>query len=229
MRYMKTVLAVIGAATVLVLAGNTVALATTGHSLLLGKSNSADATTSITRTTSGSVLKLQSKSATNSPLVVNGTGKVTNLNVDKVDGLDGGTRALSWTYSGPVTGSHKFVLTGLPAGKYLITYEVYQNQLSSADGMTDNCYLLETSNGSHFGGETNLTESTSYYPGVTGTALMTQPSGGNMALQCNVADSTVTWSALSSQPLRITAIPLAGVTSKGAPTLAKKTARAAAK
>lgn len=87
MRYLKTTLTVIGAVTVLVLAGNTVALAATGHALLLGKSNSADANTSITRTTSGSVLKLQSKSSLNSPLTVNGTGKVTNLNADRVDGL----------------------------------------------------------------------------------------------------------------------------------------------
>jgi hypothetical protein len=70
MRTLKTALTVIGAVTVLVLAGNTVALATTGHALILGKGNSANRITALTRTTSGSALKVTTKSTANAPLTV---------------------------------------------------------------------------------------------------------------------------------------------------------------
>ncbi|MFL6107223.1 MAG: hypothetical protein ACJ72L_09685 [Marmoricola sp.] len=83
-----SVLTVIGALTVLVLAGNTVALATTGKAILAGKINTASKMTSLTRTTSGTGLQVKTKSTANAPLAVNGTGKVVNFNADKLDGLD---------------------------------------------------------------------------------------------------------------------------------------------
>ena len=83
----STLLTVIGAVTVLVLASNTVALATTGHSFILGKANSANKITSLTRTTAGPALKVVTKSSANPPLTVNGKGKVANLNADLLDGL----------------------------------------------------------------------------------------------------------------------------------------------
>jgi len=63
-------------------------VATTGHSFILGKINSANKQTTLTRTTLGPALKLNTKSANNAPLVLNGKGRVANLNADKVDGLD---------------------------------------------------------------------------------------------------------------------------------------------
>lgn len=86
---LSTVLSVIGAATVLVLAANTIAFAATGQPLLLGKSNSANNVTALTRTTSGTGLKIQTKSSTNPPLAVNGKARVANLNADRVDNLEG--------------------------------------------------------------------------------------------------------------------------------------------
>ena len=50
MRHLKTVLAVIGAALVIVLAGNTVSLAATGKPLLLGKGNTTGKLTTLSRT-----------------------------------------------------------------------------------------------------------------------------------------------------------------------------------
>ena len=84
----KTLLTVIGAVTVLVLAGNTVAFAATGHALVLGKRNAADKITTLKRTSAGSALNLKTTSSSTAPLTVNGTGKVVNLNADQVDGLD---------------------------------------------------------------------------------------------------------------------------------------------
>lgn len=88
MRHLKTTLAVLGAVTILVLASNTVAIAATGKGFILGKINSANKQTTLTRTTNGPVLKLNAKSATGTPLAVRGSGKVANLNADKIDGKD---------------------------------------------------------------------------------------------------------------------------------------------
>src|SRR5690349_15216722 len=82
MRHLKTLLTVLGAVTILVLAGNTVALATTGHAFILGKANSANKQTQLTRTTSGPALKVTTKSTANPPFAVNGHGKVAHLNAD---------------------------------------------------------------------------------------------------------------------------------------------------
>jgi len=228
MRYLKTTLTVIGAVTVLVLAGNSISLAATGQALLLGKSNSANTYTSVTRTTSGSVLSLKSASSSNSPLSVNGKGKVINLNADKVDGFDGGTRVLTWKYVGAVAGDKKFVLGGLAHGTYLLHYEVYMSDLDSADGLPVNCFFHE-GNTSKRGGETDSEETTAFFPALSGSALMTQPTGGDLGVACSVPNGTANWTAQSDQPVRITAIPLAAVTSKGAPAVAKTAARPAAK
>jgi hypothetical protein len=83
-----SLLTVLGAATVLVLAANTVTYAATGHSFILGKANKANQVTTLKRTTSGQALSLVTKSSSNAPLAVNGKGKVANLNADRLDGLD---------------------------------------------------------------------------------------------------------------------------------------------
>ena len=67
MRHLKTILAVLGAATILVLAANTVVLAATGQSLVLGKSNSANTATSLQRTTGGAALKLVTETSSSPP------------------------------------------------------------------------------------------------------------------------------------------------------------------
>lgn len=74
-----------GAVTALILGSGT-AYAATGGTFLLGKSNSAGATTSLTNS-AGTALSLTSKSGT-APLKVSSSTKVANLNADKLDGLD---------------------------------------------------------------------------------------------------------------------------------------------
>lgn len=73
-----------GALCALVVGGGT-AVAATGGSLILGKSNSAGSVTSLTNK-NGTALALGSRSGT-PPLKVNGTTKVPNLNADRLDGL----------------------------------------------------------------------------------------------------------------------------------------------
>ena len=65
MRHLKTSLAVLGAATVLVLAGNTVALAATGQNFLLGKGNSANAQATLAEMTRSADLNVRTSAILN--------------------------------------------------------------------------------------------------------------------------------------------------------------------
>lgn len=86
-----------GAVAVLVLGSGT-AYAATGGKFILGKSNYAGATSSLTNK-NGTALALNSKSGT-APLKVNRTVKVANLNSDLLDGLDSSSFARSAMKSG---------------------------------------------------------------------------------------------------------------------------------
>lgn len=218
---LMSLLTVIGAVTVLVLAANTVALATTGKAILAGKINTAGTQTSIVRTTPGTALQVKTKSNANAPFAVNGTGKVVNLNVDKVDGLDGGTRAYSWTYTGTSGTARTWQLNGLPNGTYLLTYEVFMAGSDQPAGTDARCYFSR-SNSSLYGGESSSV-SGAYPNSLSGTALMTQTAGDTLKLICNAESGT--WNAGTSQPTKITAIPLAGVVNKGAPTASRVAAK----
>lgn len=69
-------------------AGGT-AVAATGGTLLLGRSNTSGAQTNLANTGSGPVLSLSARSG-QAPIGVSAAaGKATNLNADKLDGLDG--------------------------------------------------------------------------------------------------------------------------------------------
>ena len=89
-----------GAVMALVLGSGT-AYAATGGTFILGKANSAGATTTLSNA-NGTALSLSSKSGTPS-LKVNRTTKVPNLNADLVDGLDSGSFALASGRTGYVT------------------------------------------------------------------------------------------------------------------------------
>ena len=229
MRILKTSLAVIGTVTVLVLAGNTISLAATGQALLLGKGNSANNITAVTRTTSGSALKLQTASSTNPPLTVNGKGKVVNLNADTLDGIDSskfGTRALNWTYLGSIGITKTFTLTGIPLGKYMITYEAFAFPGEIANGQTVDCYVqANPSVGDNRYAAETLVTATNYGSPLSGTGLVTVNTGDLIQLVCRTTDAASTWTSASGQPVRITAVPLLSLTSKGAPTAAKVAAK----
>lgn len=166
MHRLTTPLAVLGAATVLVLAANTVTLAATGQGFLLGKSNSANNITALTRTTSGTALKLQTASSANAPLAVNGTGKVVNLNADKIDGLDGaGLQTAVWEYTLPDKGGNtatsvSFSFPGLPAGRYLASYSVTAT-VSGSGVLCDFLYNTNQESAAAIGGVSNSTSTVS--------------------------------------------------------------------
>src|SRR3954453_15630869 len=81
--------------------GSGTAYAATGGKLILGKSNSAGATSTLTNAR-GSALALNSKAGTPS-LRVNQTAKVPNLNSDLLDGLDQSAFALAASQTNTIT------------------------------------------------------------------------------------------------------------------------------
>lgn len=124
------VFAAIGAASVLVLGFDAATYAATGSSLILGKANSAGATTAITNTGAGAAVALNVKSSLSAPITTNGKGLVKNLNAEKVGG---NTAASLIAKSAPKslvfrdtaltrTGNTVYDDITIPAGTWLITF-----------------------------------------------------------------------------------------------------------
>ena len=91
----------LGAESMMVLTGT--AYAATGGTFLLGRSNSATATTTLTNS-AGTALALNSKSGT-APLKVNSSTKVGSLNADKVYGVSAEALALKAGKTGVIVGT----------------------------------------------------------------------------------------------------------------------------
>jgi hypothetical protein len=83
-----SILAATGIAALVVVTVDVSTYAASGHSFILGRSNAANSQTTLTRTTSGPTLALNS-TAGQPGLKVNRTTRIPNLNADLVDGLQG--------------------------------------------------------------------------------------------------------------------------------------------
>ncbi len=207
MRHLKTALAVFGAVTILVLAGNTIALATTGHSFILGKSNSANKVTTLTRTTAGSALKLGTKSSSDAPLQVNGHGKVANLNADLLDGLDSSalrTNSYVFTKVVSVATSDVVIPISLPAGTYLMGYAAYMSGGETAGGSAG-CYFARIINSSStysYFGESRMVTATGVVPSASGNGIISVGAGISLNLHCFTPAAFTT---ISAEPIQITA------------------------
>ena len=208
MRTLRTVLTVIGAVTVLVLAGNTVSLAATGHGLILGKTNKANKVTTLKRTTAGSPLSLVATASGTAPFTTNGKGKVTNLNADKVDGIDSSalqTRSYVFRSAFAAKTQVNFDLA-LPNGSYLVSYSNFFVGVTAPDAVQ--CYVEEhvppsaprdTAYSSF-----NFTSGNSA-PGLTGSGLATKTAGGTVSVHCDT--HTGTFSTDPATPMEIVATP----------------------
>lgn len=126
MQHLKRGLTVLGAAVVLAVVVNGFAVAATGQGFVLGRQNTANKATTLARTTSGPALQLRTASSANAPLIVNGRGRVTNLNADRVDGWDAERlrhQVLTFEIAPTgFTGSAFALPLPLPAGRYAASY-----------------------------------------------------------------------------------------------------------
>lgn len=200
-----TALTVIGAVAVLTFAGNGIALAATGHGFILGKSNSANKVTTLSRTTGGSVLSLHSKSSSSAPLTVNGTGKVANLNVDKLDGLDSSalkTRSYIFTHVVGAPTTFVTVSVPVPVGTYLFNYSAY---LSGATGETYCQIYRTTPTSSTYVGISDPSFATD--PGITGSGAVTKAAGDTITFDCETFGHSFT--TLGTTPIQLVMTPTA--------------------
>ncbi len=194
MQKVKTLFTVIGAVTVLVLAGNTVSVATTGHSFILGHKNKASKITKLIRTTSGPTLKLKTTSSSAAPLAVNGSGKVTNLNADKLDGLDSSqltttTTVLTNTDTTTNLGTIHFFNFTLAPGTYNIDYSIGLESFTASTAFQAVCGIVDQDNfniATNFGWDSGNFDGTHLAGAwMSGGGTRTLSGTGHLALFCN--------------------------------------------
>ena len=129
-------LAVVGAATLLIVGFDTLTYASTGSSLLLGRINTANRTTTITNTGSGAALRLVTSTTAAAPFTTNARGRVPNLYADKaanslklagltVTQVKTAAHSTFATVATDPAGNHlgntTFTVGKLPTGSYLAT------------------------------------------------------------------------------------------------------------
>jgi hypothetical protein len=207
-RILKSTLTVLGAVVVLLLAGNTIALAATGKALIAGKTTKAAKVTGLTRTTNGPALAVRTKRTTDAPLVVNGRGRVTNLNADTVDGLDSSAlRPRSYVWTRDITSSDESMAMNveLPVGSYVLGYSVFPKG-TFADGDSITCYLSTRTDSSavQYVGEQRSSQVAGHRPAVSGSGVLTVGSGQYLRLSC---DASVPFTTFDAQPVQLYANP----------------------
>ncbi len=141
-------LTVLIAAIVVVGGLNVAAYAATGGKFLLGKSNTANRTSTLTKTGNGPALSLKTK-ASAPPLKVSSSKRVARLNADTVDGKHAKSlQTRPSVYELPLIAStNRFtVYVDLNPGVYQVDYSVLANM--SAIGATVNCFWNSTFEGS---------------------------------------------------------------------------------
>jgi hypothetical protein len=212
MKKLKTVLTAATLALFLVVAGDYLAYAATGDSLILGRGNNANKITSLTRTTNGPVLNLDVKNRAAAPLKVDGAGRVANLNADRVDGKHAnqlGVRTSVFTHPLNATSisSLNLTLPGVAPGTYLVTVNGWIYGPSTA---TMECRVFVTDTSASAAHTWNRSDINGYYP-VTGAGLIEVPSG-SVSFRCNMA--TGNYSTFSGSPIQVSLTAVDQVTSQ---------------
>lgn len=140
MRISRTAGVLLGAL-VLVGGANLAVYAANGSPFILGQTNIESKASVLKNTGTGPALKLKANGA---PLAVNNSTKVKNLNADKVDGKNAsqlGTKTYVYETGTISSGTATYVtFPNLPAGQYLMTYQVYVHFDDSADHALA-CYI----------------------------------------------------------------------------------------
>jgi len=223
MRRLKTLVSALVVALVVTASLDYVASAATGHAFVLGQLNKANRTTTLRRTTSGPALSLRTSSSGAAPLAVNGTGKVANLNADRVDGLDAsaltGVRAAVSRF---VFDSTQLVHVGtmptLAPGSYLATLDV---AFIGADGTAAAPTLLSCEFVQTGVGDTEVerglvqgTMSANNVPALASTTVITTRDGNHLSLVCSASTA---WENNLNRPAEVTLTKLDGATFPAVP------------
>lgn len=137
MRRLKTTLTALFVTGMLVIGVDYASYAATGSSLLLGKANSTPNLTTVTRTKAGPALSVKTKTKKSAPFVVNGKGRVANLNADLLDGIDAsalGSRGLRLVLPGTEPDPQVYLTVPIPQGTYWMSYAAVINTPAATAG-----------------------------------------------------------------------------------------------
>jgi hypothetical protein len=194
-------LAVVGAASLLVVGFDAATYAATGSSLLLGKANTAKSTTTINNTGTGAVLNLHTKTAATAPIVTNGTGLVKNLNAEKVGGntaaaLIAKSAPGSVVYSDSANRSSDTDYTdfSLPAGAYLMSFSANVD-ISAGTPAAPNemvCYVYDVTTGKDLGEGSWLEIGQSWYASPSFSRVVKLSAAHTLRLRC-FTDTSSGW------------------------------------
>jgi hypothetical protein len=209
MQGLNRTLAVLGAALVLAVVANGVAVAATGQGFVLGRHNAANKATTLARTTSGPALQVRTASTANAPFIVNGRGRVANLNADKVDGLDAERlrhQVLSFEISpAGFTGSSFAMTLPLPAGRYAASYT------ATFDGIAGYtfCWLEQSRETGDPEVQQKKVLGEDIYQGdnlaaLNGNGVVTVAADTEVSLVCQSDQGDLQWSA--TQPVQVHAL-----------------------
>ncbi len=186
MQKLKSAVSALTIGFLLVISLDYLAFASTGQSLILGKSNSANKATTLTRTTSGPALDLKVKNGVGAPIKVNTKGRVGNFNADLVDGkhaadLGVRTRIYNYNVSRTATSNMAFNLPGVPAGTYLATLDVW---IYGPSGTSMHCYLRGGGVDDRAQQFIHPTPGNTFFP-ISTSGVITVPEGVTPRVTCN--------------------------------------------
>lgn len=223
MRKLKTLFSALAVALVVTVSLDYAATAATGHSFLLGERNGADRATTLIRTTSGPALNLTTTSSTGAPLTVNGHGKVSNLNADRIDGLDSsalrGVRAQVFRFVFDSTQfAHAGTMPALAPGAYLATLNVafIGAEGTAAAPTTISCEFDQTSvdDTEVERGLVEASMSVNQVPALSSSTVLSLADGDRLSLVCTGSKA---WLNNENRPAEVTLTKLDGATFPAAP------------
>jgi hypothetical protein len=188
-------LALLCTAAILVCGADLAAYAATGDPLIGGRANTRNTATTVVRQGPGPALRLRTETGS-APLAVSSSTRVTRLNADRVDGLDG--RALqtaSVRYRVPTSGPYDFAVVTfpkLPEGVWLASYTFIATSGGNSRGPT--CFFRQ-SNSKLTARGLSLPAVTTDVSSTNATTLIDTRNGAFVTLGCGGQQ----WSFLSQQ------------------------------
>ena len=212
MQRIKSGLTALAVGIVLLAALDWAAAAATGQSLVLGKWNQADQTTTIKNVGSGPALDVRAKGPA---IAIHNANRIKNLNADKLDGKDAADLAAS-TQTVYVYGATSRVggftqnLPAQPAGSYLVAYSAQfvgaAGSLASPNTVT--CHITVSSvSGTTATTKAVLAEaqvaSVESPPAVSGVGTLGLVAGDQVALVCTMSRPNQQWSTSALQPIQV--------------------------
>ena len=214
MRSLKSVVSAAAIALMLVVSIDYIAFAATGKSLILGKSNSANKVTKLTRTTSGPAMQFNVKGGTGAPIKVNSKGRVGKLNADMVDSKhasDLGVNTSIYTFNTDFASASTFSYTvpSVPAGSYLVTFDGW---IYGPSGAELHCGV---GNG-HLWDRVPAIAGNIHFP-LSSSGVVTKATTGDFVVTCFSDTTTGAWTDYDDVQITMTQITTPTVVARSTP------------